>query len=155
MTKEQWAKVEAAMAGTYGHAELIADGFKVSLVRRQVSKNQLGTVVYLWGKMKGKWLLDEESEYARRFARKIVKPAHNAKQRKEIARLKRMFPEDKYKGTFWDPDAKITTLWHYWFSFPAMRRHFEANNESIQLVHVNWEYEPGMKPEEEKEERHA
>lgn len=151
MTKVQWVKVENAMKGTFGRAELLIDGFRVDLERRQVSKNRLGVVVYLHGKMKGKWLLDEDSEYARRFARKVVKNAHNAKERKEVARLKRMFPKDKYKGAFWDPDAKITTFCHYWFSFPAMRRRFEAANESIELVHVNWEYEPGMKPEEEKE----
>ena len=130
MTTEQWKQVEEKLkVFSLEYVKLKIDGYEISLALRQVSQFNNAIVVYVNGKFLGKWLT-EDCEERRRFFPCKKRCATNAnelkkmgiKSKKEIQKFKDMSTYDEYKSA--------------WTNFKAMRKHFEMNNKSIELIEV-------------------
>lgn len=130
MTTEQWKQVEEQLkVFSFKYVKLKIDGYEVSLALKQVSQFSNAIVVYINGKFLGKWLT-EDCEERRRFFSCKKRCATNAnelkkmgiKGKKEIQKIKDMATYNEYKSV--------------WTNFKAMRKHFEMNNKSIELVEV-------------------
>jgi len=132
MTKEDWAKVEKALSGTYGHAKLKVDGLEVTFRRAQVSKNRLGIVTYIGGEFKFVWLDPKKEFPGQRYLRPVSKFVWTAKSRREMKKMSKR----RLKALGYDPDEK----WHgydaLWPSATAIRRHYQKTFESIELIEV-------------------
>lgn len=130
MTAEQWKQVEKRLKIiSFDYVVLKIDGFEVSLALRQVSQFRNAIVVYVNGVFSGKFLT-EDCEERRRFFPCKKHCATNAnelrkmgvKSKKEIQKLKESLTYDTYLSA--------------WTNFKAMKKHFETNNNSIELVGV-------------------
>lgn len=149
MTDDQWTRLRDAIDGTLrGHAELRIDGLRVALERRLIGKNRLATAVFLDGEVKAAWLRsDSDHEYTRRFARPRQQRLFRGKHRETLTKWWRGLKKaDKKRFSAFDPDRTIRTYDYVWYSWSAMKKHFAANNEIFELIHINDRYEPGMEP---------
>ena len=130
MDKKDWEKAKERLSLPLGSVKLIADGYTVTLQRVPVKDMFHNAIkVFVNGEFKGKWLL-EDCEVRRRF---ISQKAVPLMSRKEIAAynkapksLQRKFKEMR--------DARIIQYSSHWTSWNALVKHFEANNQSIQLI---------------------
>lgn len=134
MTKEEWARVEKALSGTYGMARVKADEFVVTFHRQLVSKNRLAIVTYVDGYMKGEWINAEDPHPEQRCLRPASRFMCGPKER---AALKKIPKRTREKwGPAFDPDRK----WHYfdrcWPSVTAIRRHYQKTFTLIELKEV-------------------
>lgn len=133
MTKDEWKKAEETLKRLYSNVKLNCDGYEVSLVLRQVSQFRNAIVVYVNGEFRGKWLC-EDCEERRRFfpckkktvvKDKDIKALGSSEYRmtkKRIQELKDEFSYNEYTSA--------------WTNFKALKKHFETNNKSIELVKV-------------------
>lgn len=127
MTKEEWKKVDIALTSVCAPpVNLKIDGYKVSLDLNQKSRYQNVIVVYVNDKICGKWLKDD-CEIRRRFycckkrtyvTEKDFKKL-NIRGKKVKQKLKDQYSYDEYTP--------------YWTNFETMKKHFIANNESIEF----------------------
>ncbi len=132
MTKEDWARVEKALGGTYGYAKLQVDGREVTFQRGLVSKNRLGIGTYIDGAFKGVWLRSNtecpEQQYMRPASRFLWKEKDRVffkKQSKAVLK--------KYNV---DPNAKHHYFDPFWSSVTSIRRHYQKTFSSIELLEV-------------------
>lgn len=127
MTKEEWTKVETALGSIYGRAELLIDGYNVSVVCIPEKPLHQVLMVYINGEFKTKWCL-EDCEERRRFCFKSKKVLLNSRQRAELKREKKSIQEAVKK--------QMTTYAYYpfWNSLRTLKSHFIKNNSSIELV---------------------
>ncbi len=132
MTKEDWKRVEKALAGVYGFAKLMVDGKLITFERRQVSMNQLGIIVYVDGICKADWIGKSKEYPEQRFLRKIDSFLWTPKRRAELKKWpKRMLRKYNY-----DPDAKYHYFSMIWRNVTEIRRHYEKTFSSIELIEV-------------------
>ena len=125
MDRADWKTVEERLVYPGATIRLRADGREVTLqVHREGIRMQIG--VYVDGWMRGEWIFND-CEERRRFMRpKVRKPKPYT--RSQIRALGKNWCEEQIKRhtvTYWLP---------YWPSVRLLRRHFEANNESIELI---------------------
>ena len=107
--------------------KLLIDGYEVSLALRQVSQFRNAIVVYVNGEFRGKWLT-EDCEERRRFfpcKKRCLTNTNELKKmgirsKKEIQKYKEMATCNAYSSA--------------WTSFKAMKKHFETNNKSIEIL---------------------
>ncbi|MGE4406068.1 hypothetical protein [Pseudomonas sp.] len=134
MTKEEWARVEKALSGTYGMARVKADEFVVTFHRRLVGKNRLAIVTYVDGYMKGEWIDAKDQHPEQRCLRPASRFMCRPKERAELKKLRKRVLKEL--GPAFDPDRK----WHYfdpsWPSVTAIRRHYQKTFASIELQEV-------------------
>jgi len=129
MTDEEWKEVEQAVEPPYGRAELIADGYKISIVCMKQKSLKYHLVVYVNGYIKGEWLLND-CEERRRFMRKYKRCylTENQKKSKQFREL----PEDlKQKA------VELNTITQYYFDFPSfksLKSQLIRNNKSIEMA---------------------
>jgi hypothetical protein len=124
MTNEQWKELDQSLSGLFGKAELMVDGFRVSLYRERITKNRLGIVTYINGQWKGAW---------------IVYPDKHPESRLLNHRTRRAYKKNHFKGTpksllkkyNIDPDRKIHHLDITWNSVASIRRQYEARFKKI------------------------
>ena len=134
LTKEEWARVEKALSGTYGMVRVNADEFVVVFYRRLVGKNRLAIVTYVDGVMKGEWINAKNQHPEQRCLRPASRPMCNPKERADLKKLRKR--DLKALGPAFDPDRK----WHHfdpiWPSVTALRRHYQKTFTSIELQEV-------------------
>lgn len=128
MTAEQWKQVEEKLqfVCTSG-VKLLIDGYEVSLYLMQVSQFRNAILVYINGEFRGKWIT-EDCEERRRFfpcKKRCLTNANELKKmgirsKKEIQKYKEMATYNEYLSA--------------WTNFKAMKKHFEANNKSIEIM---------------------
>ena len=127
MTAEEWKKVDEALTSVWSpYVHLKIDGYKVSLNLTQKSRFQNAIVVYINGEFRGKWLA-EDCEIRRKFYCCKKRSAVTEKDFKEYkVRSKKAKQElkDKFSYDVYTP---------YWTNFEKMKKHFMANNKSIEL----------------------
>ena len=129
MTDDDWTDLEAKLCHAYGRATLLVDGFTVTLEVHQF-KMQLSICVFVNGWMKGEWLT-KKTEEATRFCRPVTvalfKPSDVKRLTNGLSKsaAKKMLPDLSKKGQYLTPE---------WKSFRSLKRHFIANNKSIELV---------------------
>lgn len=132
MKKKEWEKVKELLARPwpYGTAELKIDGYQVTLVRQPVKDMfHSGILVYVNGRFEGKWLT-QDCEERRRFMPQRVRSLMSSKQ---IAKYNRLPKRDRELLKEYREATYIEYSTH-WTSWPALVKHFEANNRDIQLL---------------------
>ena len=134
MTREEWAKVEKALSGTYGRAKLKVDGHEITFQRQLVDKNKLGVVTFVDGHFRGEWISADKPCPEQKFLRPGSRFTHKPKARAALKKIRKKTREEW--GDFYNPDSK----WHYfspsWPSVTAIRRHYQKSFQSIELVEV-------------------
>lgn len=135
MTKEDWARVEVALAHLYRVVKLRVDEYDVALMLGQVSAYKNLIIIEVNGCFKGEWL-SKDCEERRRFCHRREQALFSAKQKatwnkmskraqKQLSREYRLDIEAKYE--FYDP---------YWTSFRALKTHLINHNTSIELISI-------------------
>ena len=127
MTAEEWKKVDEALTSVWSpYVHLKIDGYKVSLNLTQKSRFHNVIMVYINDEFRGKWLM-EDCEERRRFCcckrQSVVTEKdcklYGARSKKAKQELKEKFGYDVYLP--------------YWANFEKMKKHFIANNKSIEF----------------------
>lgn len=127
MTAEEWKKVDEALTSVWSpYVHLKIDGYKVSLNLTQKSRFQNVIAVYINDEFRGKWLM-EDCEERRRFCcckkQSVVTEKdcklYGARSKKAKQELKDKFSYNEYCS--------------YWTNFEKMKKHFIANNKSIEF----------------------
>ena len=137
MTKAEWQLVADGLSGTWGIVELEIDGFNITLQRCLISKNRLGTMTYVNGEFKGKWITDKTVREGD-FLRPTKKHIYSAKMRNDIKKLNKLLkkhPSERIKDL--DPDMVYRSRSSFWGSVAAIRRHYEKTFTSIKLKKIN------------------
>nr|WP_298644049.1 hypothetical protein [Ruminococcus bromii] len=127
MTAEEWKKVDEALASVWSPCvHLKIDGYKVSLNLTQKSRFQNVIFVYVNDEFRGKWLA-EDCEIRRRFyccKKRSVVTERDFKEYKVRSKKAKQELKDKFSYDVYTP---------YWTNFESMKKHFIANNKSIEL----------------------
>ena len=131
MTKEDWAKVEAALSGVYGRAVLMVDGRKITFNRSLIKKNQLGIVTYIEDELKGSWFLEGDCP-EKAYLCPYSKYVWSAKSRENCRKL----GKKTLKRMDIDPDEKRHGVKPFWTNTQQIRRHYQKTFKSIELVEV-------------------
>lgn len=127
MTNEDWKYVEDELSCTFGHVNLLIDGYNVTLECRLEKPRHCVIAVFIDGKFNMKWAM-EDCDIRRRFCSHHTKCFLSQKARNHLKREKRAFRE-KIKE-----QATTEYFLPYWNSFRLMKSHFIKNNTSIELV---------------------
>ncbi len=130
LTKDAISQLEAALSYAGGSAQLMIDGYKLSLQVVNAGGLKYEIAWYANGHFKGIWLT-QDCEERKRFARPITKQLFSAKDKAALTRgLTGKFKKEYLKR--WD---KTITLYVWsWPSFKPLMRHLIANNQSIELL---------------------
>lgn len=128
MTGAEWKKVNECLQYVLcSGAKLKIDGYEVYLCLRQISQFKNAIVVYVNGVFKGEWLAKDCEERRRFFPCKKKCPIKNSdfknwgiRSKKQIQSYKDEYSYNEYSSA--------------WTSFTALKKHFEANNKSIELI---------------------
>lgn len=131
MTAQDWAEVEERLKSLHSAVKLMCDGFEVTCVLERIGQFKNAIVVYVNGKIEGKWLLEDCEERAR-FFQPVLKSKVSLRRR---AVLKKLSKELRQKYGFPDPDAKFTLYRPYWTSFKALKKHLIKHSSNIELVY--------------------
>lgn len=127
MTAEEWKKVDKSLKFVMSRGTTLKiDGYKVHLFLTQKSQFQNAIVFYVNDEFRSKWLT-EDCEERRRFCCCKKRSAVTEKDFKEYkVRSKKAKQElkDKFSYDVYTP---------YWTNFESMKKHFIANNKSIEL----------------------
>jgi len=132
VTKEDWAKVEKALSGTYGYAKLKVDGREVTFQRQLVQKNRLAIVTYVDGLIKWEAMEVKKEHPDASYWRPRSRFLHTAKSRAAARKLSKRLLK-KIGG---DPDEKFYFFDPTWTSVGAIRLHYKKTFESIELIEV-------------------
>ncbi len=124
MTKEDWAACEKMATSLFAHADLMIDGYKVTLIFEPYNTYRNVIAVYIDGKIRGKTLI-EDCEERRRFYREERRSLLPAKPPKGIT-AKRWAQARK--------ERTYSVYYPWWTNFTALRRHLTKNNSSIELI---------------------
>lgn len=128
MTESEWKQVEKALENVYSFgAELKFDGFDVCLRLRQCSQFKNAIFVYVNGEFQGKWLTEDCEERRRFFPRKRKSVVSEKDFKLYGIRSKKAKQEFRERYAY---DVYLNA----WTSFQKMRKHFEANNQIIELT---------------------
>lgn len=135
ITKEQWEQVEAELTGSWGHVEMLIDGYKINLKIERVKSLKFTIMTYVNGEWCGKWMIGKSEEGKRFFCPKSSFVL-SAKHRTELIKIwgGKRCPKAKLE----ELNQKITTYWPNWSSVKTMRRHFEKNNTDLSLVKIGF-----------------
>lgn len=135
ITKEQWEEVENELSRPWGTVEMLIDGFKVSLRVERVKSLKYTIMTYVNGQFCGKWMNDDSDEGKRFFYPKSTF-AYDTKHREELIKLYggKRCPKAKIE----EFNKKFIIKMPNWGNVKTMRRHFEKNNQSLELVKVGF-----------------
>lgn len=129
MTAEEWKQVEDALKSLFKKVELKIDDYTVELCLAPISTYKNAIVVYVNGKVTGRWLM-EDCEERRRFMHMRSKSNITTKTRNLLKKQSKKFQKEFL--------AQYEKQWNYyepyWQSFNAMKTHFIKNNTDITFV---------------------
>jgi hypothetical protein len=130
MTKTEWDQLKADLGHAYGHAELLVDGYKLTLSVQAVKPLKYEIMPYVNGEFKGIWALDKTEE-AVRFLRPVTLHLFSPAKKKRITKglSKKLIKE-------WFPKIDATSTYYAWGwpSFAGLKAHLIKNNKSIERV---------------------
>lgn len=131
MTKDEWLLVKSKLSHPWGSAELMVDGYRLTLQVKQTKALKFEIMPYVNGKFQGAWMT-KDSEEGKRFLRPVTiavyKPA-------EKARLTKGMSKKMIKTIFGDGLDKTFAVFAWgWPTFGPLQRHLIANNQVIELV---------------------
>ena len=127
MTNEDWKYIEEKLSYPFGSAELLIDGYNVTLGCQLIKPRQFAIAVFIDGKFQMKWAM-EDCDIRRRFCSRHTKCFLDQMARNRLKREKKAFREKIIK------QATSEYYLPYWNSFRMMKAHFIKNNTSIELV---------------------
>lgn len=125
MSKEEWDDVEMLLSYPYGgKAELLIDGYRITIIVAQEKPLKYVFVVYIDGKLNSEWIL-KDCEIRRKFFQKHTKSLLTAQDKKRLSKERKEVREAIIK--------KNTYYWYspYWNSFRSLKSHFIKNNKNI------------------------
>ena len=158
MTKEEWKQAEEALTHFFHPVELKVDGYDITLILERVGVYQNKIMVYIGGEFRGQWMA-EDCDERRRFlhgfelhrgahdgmvghgdagvARDAVgqERKHSILSGKQMAEFERL-PKRRQKELREKYPMQYSCFTPQWSSFRALKKHFCANNQSIELVKV-------------------
>lgn len=131
MTKDEWLLVKQQLSTPWGTAQLLVDGYRLTLQVQQRAPLKFEIVPYVNGEFKGTWFL-KDSEEGKRFLRpvevRLYKPA-------QLKKLTKGFSKATIKSVFGDRLDKTTTHREWgWPTFWPLQRHLVANNKVIERI---------------------
>lgn len=130
MSPENWEKVDNALQFFYGSIKLRCDGYVVRLILMPSGSRFRNAIrVYVNGKIKGAWYL-EDCEERRRFFCPKRNYLWGWKRRAELKKMGKR----ALKRLNIDPKAVHVSYSTDWTSFRRMKAHFIKNNEKIELI---------------------
>lgn len=132
MSKEEWLEVQKALESLFSTVKLKIDGFNLSLALVRIGTYKNAIVVYIDGVFKGEWLI-KDCEERRRFFQKKERSILSSKQKidwKKLSKKSQKELAEKY-------DIKYSFYSSCWTSFNSLKKHFIANNASIELISIN------------------
>lgn len=124
MTRDECLKVEQRLVFPGAHVELRCDAYRVTL-EVQRDKMRMVVMVYVDGRFKGKWIV-EDCEERRRFLRPVIhrpKP-YTPKQERFLGKKWCDAQREKHTHTYYLPT---------WPSARTLLRHLHKNNSSVEL----------------------
>lgn len=127
MTNEDWKRLEERLSLPFGRAELIIDGYNVTLECRAEKPLHYVIVVFIDGKFEFKWA-KSDCDIRRRFCSRHTKCFLDQKQRNRLKRERKAFREEVKKR------MSVEYFTPCWNSFRMMKAHFIKNNTSIELA---------------------
>lgn len=129
-TRELWKRIDEELCLPYGSAELLVDGFRLTLDVACIKPRRYTIMIYVNGHFKGSWLIDD-CEERRRFFRRSERSLYGHARRERIVREfgKRRAEKFGLLKTF-------TSYSPHWPTFGPLRRHLVANNKSIRVVKI-------------------
>lgn len=135
ITKEQWEQVETELSGSWGHVEMMIDGFKVNLRVERVKTFKYTIMTYVNGQWCGKWMMNDSEEGKRFFCPKSSF-VHSTKTRTELIKIwgGKRCPKERQA----EINKKHTMLMPSWNSVKTLRRHFEKNNKDLAVVKIGY-----------------
>ena len=111
--------------------ELKVDGYDITLILERVGVYQNKIMVYIGGEFRGQWMA-EDCDERRRFLQERKHSILSGKQMAEFERL----PKQRQKELREKSPMQYSCFTPQWSSFRALKKHFCANNQSIELVKV-------------------
>lgn len=127
MTVEEWKKVETELSSPFGYVKLKIDGYNVTIETLLVKPLHYKLFVYIDGKFKMKWCI-EDCEERRRFCFKSKKSLLTAQDNKKLKRESKAVREEVEKR------MTIYTYYPMFNSFRTLKSHLIKNNVSIELA---------------------
>lgn len=137
LTKEQWEQIELHLSSSFGHVELMADGYQLALVVAPYKALRNCIAVYVNGVSRGEWYKGEAPE-AKKFCRVSKHWLYPAKKREEAAKALKKRRLDPYLKDFYTSVAeKFFTHWEpFWFSPAALTRHLRKTCTDVEIVRM-------------------
>jgi hypothetical protein len=135
LTTEQWRQVEVELASTMGRVKLVCDGYPVTLVVQPYKPLKFGIFFFVDGVFEGKWMVND-CEQRRRFFQRMEGFLHNKKERDTA--LKIFGGKRAKKSDIEWVNKKFIHYRHFWLDAKALRRHFQKNNQSIELLKLGY-----------------
>lgn len=131
MTKEEWKQAEEALTHFFHPVELKVDGYDITLILERVSVYQNKIMVYISGEFRVQWMT-EDCEERRRFLQEQKRSLLSGKQKAEFRKLPRRMQKELCE----EYPMQYSSFTPQWSSFRALKKHFCANNQNIELVKV-------------------
>jgi len=130
-TKEEWQQVEERLQRLLCPVTLRCDGYEVGLTLSPINQFRNAITVSVDGWFRGVWMLIEEgSEEGRRFFPTRRKAVWREAEKKRLIRACGKREAEKH----FDFNKRLECRDPCWSSFNSLKRHFIANNESIELI---------------------
>lgn len=135
ITKEQWEEITGTLSMPWGSVDLKIDNFIVNLRVEYVKEMTFGIKVYIDKKIEHRWIFDGTDE-AKRFFCPISKFIFSAKERALYTKLNggKRCPKAELERI----NRKYVYYRPFWSNFKTMRRHFEKNNHSMEVVNIGY-----------------
>ncbi len=131
MNKQDWQQVKEALSTPYGLAELVIDGYRLTLQVQQRSPLKFVIAPYVNGGFKASWMMDGGEE-GRRFLRPVQRPVFKPAEKKQMTKglTKTQIKQMVGMGI----EKTFTVLDWCWPTFGPLQRHLIANNKTIELA---------------------
>lgn len=130
MTKSEWDQLKADLSHAHGYAELLVDGYRLTLAVQPVKPLKYEIIPYVNGEFKAIWARDKTEE-AVRFLRPVTLHLYSPAKKKRLTKglTKKLIKE-------WLPNIDATSTYYAWGwpSFARLKAHLLKNNKSIERV---------------------
>jgi hypothetical protein len=130
LTREQWDEISRKLQSFWTPVRLLIDGYEITLQLERISVFENAILVWINGQWKGEWVLNDCEE-----RRRFFKPTK--RRNAFLARLQKSLGKRRAAQICKGMSPYFTGYSQCWKSFPALKRHLIANNESIDLAPEN------------------
>lgn len=125
MTKKEWDVFEEKLSDPYGGiVRLLVDGYEVSVIVVQEKPLHFSLALYVDGKIKSAWSLND-CDIRRRFYRKCSKKLYSAAEIREFQKELGKRKADKLAA------GRFEYYTPYWNTAKSLKAHLIKNNQSI------------------------